>query len=44
MKINLIPTELEIQIHAAKIFPDDKNLQSSFIQGVWHTIYTLEIK
>lgn len=41
MKINLIPTELEIQIHAAKVFQDDKNLQSSFIQGVWHTIYNL---
>lgn len=44
MTLNIIPTEREIQIHAARVFPNDKKLQSSFIQGVWNTIYKSKIK
>jgi hypothetical protein len=39
MGINIIPTELEIEMQAAIIFPDSKEMQSSFILGVHHTIY-----
>lgn len=44
MTLNIIPTEQEIEIHAARVFPDNKEFQSSFIQGVWRTIYKSKIK
>lgn len=34
-----LPTEAEIEMQAALIFPDNKELQSSFILGTHHTIY-----
>lgn len=37
-----IPTESEIEAQAASIFPDNKELQASFIMGTWHTIYNLK--
>lgn len=39
MNPNLLPTEAEIEMQAALIFPDNKELQSSFILGAYHTIY-----
>mgnify|MGYP003686566081 CR=1 len=39
MNPNLIPTEAEIEMQAALIFPDNKELQSSFILGAYRTIY-----
>lgn len=44
MNPNLTPTELEIQMHAVAMFPENELLQSSFIQGVWHTVYNLKSK
>jgi hypothetical protein len=35
----ITPTELDIEIQAALIFPDSKEMQSSFILGVYHTIF-----
>ena len=43
MTPNLIPTARAIEAQAAQLFPIDKSLQSSFILGVWRTIYTLKI-
>jgi hypothetical protein len=34
-----IPTELEIEMSASRMFPDSPELQSSYIMGVHHTIY-----
>lgn len=39
MTLNYTPTQLEIKMKAAAIFPGDAELQNSFIQGVYHTIY-----
>lgn len=36
------PTEMEIQVYAARIFPDDESLRNSFIEGAWRTIYYLK--
>lgn len=45
MTPSLIPTEAEIEMQAALIFPDNKELQSSFILGAYRTIYyDLKIK
>ena len=38
------PTESEIQQYAKRIFPINKELQASFIEGAWLTIYTMKIK
>jgi len=42
MASNFIPTEMEIQTQAVMMFPDKPELQSSFIQGCWRTIWSLK--
>ena len=44
MALNYTPTQLEIKMKAASIFPGNAELQNSFIQGVYHTIYTTPSK
>ena len=39
-----IPTKLEIQISATKMFPDDADLRASFIKGVQYTIKKMQTK
>lgn len=38
------PTKKEIQDFAKKLFPTNKEMQSSFILGTYHTIYTMKTK
>ena len=45
MTLNLpLPTEQEIEHQATLMFHNAPELKSSFIQGVWLTIYEMKIK
>ena len=45
MNPNLLPTELEIQEQAARMFPNNPEMRSSFVLGVYHTVYyNLKVK
>lgn len=44
MASNYIPTELEIEMSAAFIHPDSKELQMSYILGVYNTIYNMKLE
>lgn len=41
---NQTPTEQEIINYAMRVFPNNQEMQASFIEGAHHTVYYTEIK
>lgn len=37
--VSAVPSESEIEAQAVAMFPNNKELQSSFILGAYHTVY-----